>query len=109
MTAPDDEAPTTDREVEEGLPSLDPSVVEDDALLGERLDAWLLALGPTRDGATISEFETALQASLDPARWQLASRLLGLIRADADDRLLAALRWAFTEGRRFPLTTRVPS
>ena len=84
------------------LPALDPSLVDDEEGLAHLLEAWA-ASDPCRAAQDIECFEAALRACLDPSRWRLASRLLGLLRAAADDRLVQAVRHAFAEGRRFPL------
>lgn len=81
---------------------LDPAVVADEALLADAIMAWA-ASDDDRDDEEIGRFETALEGSLDAARWALASRLLGLIRAAAEARMIRAVVWAFNEGRRHPL------
>jgi hypothetical protein len=95
-------APPTDRDLPTELPALDPLTVGDDSDLALAVETWALSDVATSE-AEIDCFETALQGGLDPARWQLANRLLGLIRAAADDRLVRGVRWGFENGRRFPL------
>jgi hypothetical protein len=95
-------APPTDRDLPTELPVLDPLTVADDCDLALAVDTWAsLDIAMSED--EIACYETALQAGLDADRWQLASRLLGLIRAAADDRLVRAVRWGFEQGRRHPL------
>lgn len=82
---------------------LDPAVVaDDDELLADAVMAWV-GVDDDRDDEEIGRFESALEASLDAARWALANRLLGLLRAAADARVIRAVVWAFNEGRRHPL------
>jgi hypothetical protein len=83
------------------MPALDPGVVEDEEGLALLLELWA-ASDPHRS-ADVECYEDALRSCLDASRWRLAFRLLGLIRAAADDRLLRAVCHAFAEGRRFPL------
>lgn len=85
------------------LPALSPEVVGDDELLTVAVTTWSVA-DEGRDDEDVERFEAALQACLDAERWGLASRLLGLLRVAADDRLTRAVAWAFLEGRRFPLS-----
>ncbi len=84
------------------LPPLDPGVVDDEEALAALLETWV-ARDPSRAAGEIQCFEDALQGCLDASRWRLASRLLGLVLAAADDRLVRAVRHAFAEGRRFPI------
>lgn len=89
------------------LPQLDPGTVADESQLADIVEAW--ALTDVLDSANdIACFEAALQDSLDAASWGLASRLLGLMRAAADDRILRAVRWAFLEGLRHALLKEEP-
>ena len=83
------------------LPTLTPALVADDEELTFLLETWA-ANDPHRSADEIECFETALRASLDAERWSLASRLLGLVRAAADDRLVRVVRHAFDEGRQYP-------
>ena len=83
------------------MPPLTPSLVADEEELGQLLEAWA-ASDAQATADEIVCFETALRDSLDADRWGLASRLVGLVRATADDRLVRAVRHAFAEGRRFP-------
>jgi hypothetical protein len=90
-----------DIEVREEPPVLDPIAVADDCDLALAVETWALSDVATSE-AEIACFVTALQGGLDADRWALASRLLGLIRAAADDRLVRAVRWAFEQGRQHP-------
>ena len=83
------------------MPALDPGVVEDEEGLALLLELWA-ASDPHRS-ADVQCYEDALRSCLDASRWRLAARLLDLVRAAADDRLVRAVRHAFAEGRRFPL------
>ena len=84
------------------MPTLDPCVVDDEETLASLLETWA-ASDPVRAGGEVECYEDALRSCLDASRWRLASRLLGLGRASADDRLVRAVRHAFAEGRRFPM------
>jgi hypothetical protein len=77
-------------------------VVDDEEGLSHLLEMWA-ASDPHRSANDVECYEDALRSCLDASRWRLAARLLGLVRADADDRLVRAVRHAFGEGRRFPL------
>jgi hypothetical protein len=83
------------------LPALDPSVVDDEDGLALLLELWA-ASDPHRSADEVECYEDALRSCLDASRWRLAARLLGLVRAAADDRLVRMVRHAFAEGRRFP-------
>jgi len=82
------------------LPALDPCIVDDEEALAALLETWA-AGDPCRAADEVECFEAALRECLDASRWRLAARLIGLIRAAADDRLVRLVRHAFGEGRRF--------
>jgi hypothetical protein len=83
------------------MPALDPCVVDDEEGLALLLELWT-ASDPHRS-ADAECYEDALRSCLDASRWHLAARLLDLVRAAADDRLMRMVRHAFAQGRRFPL------
>jgi hypothetical protein len=95
-------SPTTCCSTFVDLPALDPCLVDDEEALAALLETWA-ASDPHRSANDAECYEDALRSCLDASRWRLAARLLDLVRAAADDRLVRMVRHAFAEGRRFPL------
>ncbi|MFI5301897.1 MAG: hypothetical protein ACHREM_27730 [Polyangiales bacterium] len=79
-------------------PVLTADIVEDEAALAEIVEVWAATqVLPWRDD--IQCIEAALRESLDPGLYRLLDRLLGLVRAAADERLVRGVRWGFEQGR----------
>jgi hypothetical protein len=95
-------SPTTCCSTLVDLPALDPCLVDDEEALAAFLETWA-ASDQHRSVDDAERYEDALRSCLDASRWRLAARLLDLVRAAANDRLVRAVRHAFGEGRRFPM------
>ncbi len=107
----DDTAPTTDREVrDDGLPALDPSIVEDDELLGVAVDQVIHAdPDARRRSAEIVMYQGFLQAIVEDAgTWRLVLEIESRTSERWADLSVAIARWAFEHGRRFPLPPTPP-
>ncbi|MFI5302618.1 MAG: hypothetical protein ACHREM_31400 [Polyangiales bacterium] len=80
-------------------PVLTADVAQDEPALAEIVEAWAAnQLLPWAED--IRCFEAALRESLDAGGYALLDRLLGLVRAAADERLVRGVRWGFEQGRR---------
>jgi hypothetical protein len=92
------EGPLADR------PALDPVAVEDDDLLGEAMEAFVLADEEHLEQREEITFRLDLlrESTEDEAAGEI-DRIWSLIRSAYGDLLVRALRHGFTEGRKHPL------
>jgi hypothetical protein len=92
----------------EGPPTLSPSIVEDDEALAEAVDQIIFMDVAARERlAEIGRYTEALRAfraALDPCAWQLLLRIDELTTARWADLTVGIAKWAFEQGRRFPLS-----
>ena len=104
MTAPDDDAPAPEPLDDDGLPVLDPAVIEDEELLALAVDAVILAdpVARVRSGE-IAQYQAWLRAIVDDETWRLYLEVESRQNERFADLALATARWAFSEGRRHPL------
>lgn len=106
MTAPqDDEAPTTDRMIDDGLPAaITPEAVADDDDLAELVEAIVRADPNAREREfEISTLRAALEASLDSATWKHFTLLEDRVVARSDEIVALIARAFFNAGRTFPV------
>lgn len=97
---PDERAePCTPTDQTAAEPVLTADVVEDETALAEVVEAWS-AVQVLPWSEDIRCIEAALRESLDPGPYRLLDRLLGLVRATADEQLVRGVRWGFDQGRR---------
>jgi len=86
-------------------PTLDPDSVADDELLGMAVDA---VVGADRDARErmleIFRYAESLRAILDEETWRTFLVYDEHSNARFAELLLAVSRWAFEQGRRFPLS-----
>jgi hypothetical protein len=100
VTGPDD----LDLDDDEPVPQLDPDVIEDDQLLAMAVDAVM-----GRDSrakalmVSINDHGVWLRGAVDADTWQLVLRIDELATERWSDLTLVLVRWAFAEGRRWPL------
>ncbi|MFI5302069.1 MAG: hypothetical protein ACHREM_28595 [Polyangiales bacterium] len=80
-------------------PVLTADIVDDETALAEIVEAWSATQAFTWS-EDIRCFEAALRESVDAGGYALLDRLLGLVRAAADERLVRGVSWGFEQGRR---------
>jgi hypothetical protein len=95
----------TDREPDaDGRPVLDPAIVEDDELLGGAVDALILADPVARERAEqIAMHQGWLRSMVDPDVFRLVLEIEARLNERWADLSVVIARWAFEQGRRFPL------
>ncbi len=109
MTAPSEDAPAPEPQ-DDGLPALDPAVIEDEELLALAVDAVTLADPVARvRSAEIAMYQAWLQAAVEDAgTWRLYLEVESRQTEKNADVALVIARWAFAEGRRHPLPPTPP-
>jgi hypothetical protein len=91
-------------EDDESLLTLDPDVVGDDDELALRVDALLHAdLVARARQAHVAMLQEVLREGIDEDSWKLVARIDEQILERWADAVVSLARFAFTEGRRFPL------
>ena len=86
------------------LPQLDPYVVEMDDELAEVVDAVVVREPRSRERhGDICEHVELLRGCVEPDVWPLVEEIRGRIREREEALRLGLVRWAFDQGRRYPL------
>ena len=92
------------------LPTLDPSVIEDDQALGAMVDT-IVRLDPVaqRRAADIHEHRVWLRCAVDADVWKLVLEIDARTNERWADLAVVIARWGFEQGRRCPAPTEVSS
>ena len=86
------------------LPTLDASIVEDDDALAEAVDAVIAADPQAQERAAAVNMHMGwLRAAVDADTWKLVLEIEARSNERFADLAVVIARWAFEQGRRFPI------
>jgi hypothetical protein len=88
------------------LPALDPSIVDDDEMLGAVVDVVIRGDFVARTRATdLADHYEWLRRSVDKDVWKLALEIESRTNERWADLAVVLTRWGFEQGRRFPIAS----